>query len=86
MLFLVRKSFLTPWHYTNIFFTLLSVRNFNFSDLVAARRQFEIIIDTYEQYFGNILNIIFWKYVSVSHGLKKLFFSQESFFVLLKKS
>ena len=39
MLFIVRQSFLPPLNYTNVFFTLLSIRNFKCSVLTAQLRE-----------------------------------------------
>ena len=73
MLFLVRQSFLPPLNYTNFFFTLLSVRNFKFSVLIAQLRENKLkyAIIHMNNISEILLNIIFRKYVSVSHGLKE---------------
>ena len=71
MLILVRQSFLPPLNYTNFFFTLLSVRSFKFSVLIVQLRENKLkyAIIHMNNISEILLNIIFRKYVSVSHGL-----------------
>ena len=73
MLFLVSQSFFPALNYTHFFFTLLSVRNFKFSVFIEQLRDNNLKYSVI--HMNNIseisLNIIFGKYVSVSHSLNK---------------
>ena len=67
MLFLVRQSFLPPLNYTNFFFTFCK----EFQVLIAQLRdsQLKYLVIHMNNISEILLNIIFQKHASVSHGL-----------------